>query len=172
MLSWIVMIGIGQASIQEPTALLNGASMPGGSARLAYAYLVQGISLTPEADTVMNALEQAQPVQQILTARTQYDVYSLNVLSLDGVELGSVWQIVGQQQQHACMIDGFQVIVPAEDVDLDEDGPLVLATFSCDTPVLHRRSMLLATPAEDVHAGDTEALGLHLSDGRWCELGC
>lgn len=171
MLSWIVMIGTGHASNQESDALLNSDTVPGRTTRLAYAYLVQGIRLMPAEDSVMDALEKAQPVQQILTARTQYDVYSLDVLSLDGVELGSVWQIAGQQQ-HACMIDGFQVVVPAEDVDLDGDGPLVLATFSCDTPVLHGRSMLLATPAEDVHTGDTEALGLYLNDGRWCELGC
>ena len=172
MLSLMVMIGIGQASIQDPAAPLASASMPGGSTRLAYAYLVQGISLTPEEDAVMDALEQAQPVQQILTARTEYDVYSLDVLSLDGVDLGSVWQIADQQQQHACMIDGFQVVVPAEDVDFDGDGPLVLATFSCDTPVMHGRSTLLATPVEEVRSGNAGAIGLHVDTGRWCELGC
>ena len=99
-----MLIGIGQASIQDPAAPLAHASMPGASTRLAYAYLVQGISLTPEEDAVMDALEQAQPVQQILTARTEYDVYSLDVLSLDGVDLGSVWQIADQQQQHACRV--------------------------------------------------------------------
>ena len=173
MLSWIVMIGIGHATQQwAPSAEATTSALPAGSTRVAHAYLVQGITLTPDEDAVLDALEQGHPVQQILTGRTQYDVYSLDVDSFDGVDLGSAWQIADQAQSHACMVDGFQVVVPAEDVDLDGGGPLLIATFSCSTPMQHGKNPLLATPAEEVGRDTAGVLGVHGDTGGCCSLGC
>lgn len=147
-------------SIEASDAL--ALPLGGHSPRMVIADGVQGMVLAPRVTDLEVALVRSHLDHRIPGVFHDYEVHTLDVETLDGVQRGSVWQVMGVDGVQRCHVSGFEYVASVDaavrDVGAPCGQPLVIAALDCERDLGFAEVPMLAVSAQhELHVAEAVA---------------